>query len=166
MFYASIVDDAFDEGESVCEPSGSFRWRARNGSDEARAAHRDIVSRLEAAGWTIDRAEADPWYATSFTRTVLAPREQPPVDDLFDEDDLLEEVEAPVPEPPAPEPPIVPPPESEPEPLPPAPALPPPAASPRGRLRVDVWRITAVAGLAAAAAVAVWLAVHDGVALP
>jgi hypothetical protein len=147
MFYAAILDDAPDEGESVCEPSASFKWRGRNDSEEARAAHRDVVSRLAAAGWTLAGAAGDPWYATSFTRTVFAPREQPAADEFCDDD------ETPVPEPPAPEPPTSPP-----------PALPPAAA--RKGIRVDVWRVTAVTGLAAATLAAVWLAVHDGVALP
>jgi hypothetical protein len=147
MFYAAILDDAPDEGESVCEPSPSFKWRGRNDSEEARAAHRDVVSRLAAAGWTLAGAAGDPWYATSFTRTVFAPREQPAAAEFCDDD------ETPVPEPPAPEPPTSPP-----------PALPPAAA--RKGIRVDVWRVTAVTGLAAATLAAVWLAVHDGVALP
>jgi hypothetical protein len=159
MFYASLLDDAAGEEESVCEPSGSFRWRGRDVSEKARAAHADVVSRLEAAGWASVGGEDDPWYATTFTRTVLVPRAQ-----REDEDEPFDELES------APEAPVAPPPAPAPPPVPESTvareAPPPPAAKAREPRRVDVWRVTAAIGLAAAVVIAILLAVHEGVALP
>lgn len=154
-FYARSTDDP--DGGSVGGPSGSFRWwrGAPPDTPEARAAHLEVVSRLEQEGWT-RTGQGREWYATEFARTVLAP-----VAEAANEPELVPE---PAPEPGlfVPPPPPEPEPEAEQEPEPrwePAPRPPAYVAAGPGR-RVDGWRVAAAAGLVTAIALVGWVATH------
>lgn len=72
-FYARPTGGA--EGTSVGGPSAPFRWRRGSTptTEEARLAHRELVARLEADGWTVT-GRGDQWYETELSRPRLATR--------------------------------------------------------------------------------------------
>jgi hypothetical protein len=164
-FYASASPEDDASGESVVEPSTSFRSRDVGTPDapEVHSAHAELVARLKEDGW-VPTGQGVEWYAAEFARSVLVPVAKTAV------------------APPSPE--VAPPTQEEPEPAsPPArsalPALPqaepaapavvpaptPVASAGRTTRRVDGWRIAAGAGLATAIALLGWVATHPS-ALP
>lgn len=126
-----------DVAGTVVDSSSSFRWRSAKPPDtqEAKLAHYELVSRLKGAGWS-PSGEVGEWYETELARPTLVPPKAEP---------------EPEPEPAAPAPVAVvaraDPPTPEPTPL----AI----AAPRDR-----WRAVAAAGLLAAVAFLVVLALH------
>jgi hypothetical protein len=66
------------DGDGLFLESKAFRWRHASPPPEtksARAAYDELVTRLEAEGWTL-LAEGAPWFASTFARD-LVPSEAP-----------------------------------------------------------------------------------------
>jgi hypothetical protein len=164
-FYAR---PGLDQDVSLGEPSSSFRLRGSGApqSDAARLAHRELLQRLTAEGWS-RTGTGNEWYATELARPVAVPVAAEPADEA-----------APQPEPALPPVPerasaptaavAPPPPRAEPTPSPPersakpSPPEPRPAALPPGRRRrgLDEWQVLAATALVLAIFLLGWVAAH------
>jgi hypothetical protein len=149
-FYAR---PGLDQDVSLGEPSSSFRLRGSGApqSDAARLAHRELLQRLTAEGWS-RTGTGNEWYATELARPVAVPVAADPA---------AEPEPAPPPQAPPERPRVL-----EPAPAAVAPAVPPPAlrtappAVRRKRRQVDEWQVLAATALVLAIFLLGWVAAH------